>query len=138
MSNLLIHRSLIHDKVIYNSCSMIYKLLMWVMYYIIWPLASFSTIFHSFNQNEKDSVAFEPIVKGPQVSETLSQLATRPMYFTFPVWKEKWLDILIFLIDKIYWFCNNYFLKNVHHRLSIVHVYVLHIAGWLWNNQLTI
>ena len=59
------------------------------MYYIIWPLASFSTIFHSFNQNEKDSVAFEPKVKGPQVSETLSQLATRPMYFTFPVWKEK-------------------------------------------------
>lgn len=59
------------------------------MYYIIWPLASLSTIFHSFNQNEKDSVAFEPIVKGPQVSETLSQLATRPMYFTFPVWKEK-------------------------------------------------
>ena len=62
------------------------------MYYIIWLFASFFTIFqffHSFNQNEKDSVAFEPIVKGPQVSETLSQLATRPMYFTFPVWKEK-------------------------------------------------
>ena len=52
-------------------------------------LASFSTIFYSYNQNEKDSVPFEPTVKGPQVSETLPQLATRPMYFTFPIEKRK-------------------------------------------------